>query len=64
MSWLKLFKESKEELKEVTWPEKHEVARVTLIVLVVTVILSAFLWVVDMASEKIVHTVMSMFGGS
>jgi len=41
------FKESKEELKKVTWPSKRETLRQTLIVLGVCLAVGAFLGLVD-----------------
>ncbi len=41
------FRETRGELRKVTWPSREESWRLTLIVLGVTLAMSAFLWVFD-----------------
>ncbi|MEJ2746566.1 MAG: preprotein translocase subunit SecE [Anaerolineae bacterium] len=41
------FRETRGELRKVTWPSREESWRLTLIVLGVTVAMAAFLWVFD-----------------
>ncbi len=41
--------ESKQELAKVNWPSRHEVMGSTVLVVVVTLIVAAFIFVVDMA---------------
>ncbi|MFQ5401176.1 MAG: preprotein translocase subunit SecE [Anaerolineae bacterium] len=41
------YRETRGELRKVTWPTRDESWRLTLIVLGVTVLMSAFLWVFD-----------------
>lgn len=43
----KYFRETRGELRKVTWPSREESWRLTLIVLGVTVAMSAFLWLFD-----------------
>jgi preprotein translocase subunit SecE len=40
-------RDSKDELKKVTWPSRDEVTSFTIVVVVTVVILSIFLWLVD-----------------
>ena len=51
-------KESREELKKVTWPERDEVTSFTIVVIVTVVIVSLFLWVVDTGLMSLIQTVM------
>lgn len=40
-------RESKEELRKVTWPSRDEVTSFTIVVVVTVLIVSFFLWAVD-----------------
>jgi preprotein translocase subunit SecE len=40
-------RESKEELKKVTWPSRDEVTSFTIVVVVTLLVISFFLWAVD-----------------
>jgi preprotein translocase subunit SecE len=40
-------RDSKDELKKVTWPSRDEVTSFTIVVVVTVVFLSIFLWLVD-----------------
>jgi preprotein translocase subunit SecE len=40
-------RDSKDELKKVTWPSRDEVTSFTIVVVVTVVFLSLFLWLVD-----------------
>lgn len=40
-------KESREELRKVTWPDRDEVTSFTVVVVITVVIFSIFLWLVD-----------------
>ena len=42
------FSESKQELAKVNWPSRQELVGSTVLVVVVTLILSAFIFVIDM----------------
>ena len=55
---IQFVKESREELKKVSWPEKDEVSALTMVVLVTVIITSLFLWLVDATLMKIVSLVM------
>lgn len=51
-------RESRDELRKVSWPEKEEVTSFTVVVIVSVVIVSLFLWVVDTFLMTIMKTVM------
>ncbi len=51
-------RESRDELKKVTWPERDEVTSFTVVVIVAVVIVSIFLWIVDTCLMTIMQTVM------
>jgi preprotein translocase subunit SecE len=46
-------RESREELKRVTWPEKEEVSNFTVVVIVTLVVVAVFLALVDMVLGEI-----------
>lgn len=55
---MKLFdfvRESREELKKVTWPEKEEVSNFTIVVIVTLVVVSVFLAFVDFFLNQIIE---------
>ena len=49
---------SKEELSKVSWPTKDEVSRFTMISILLTVIMSIFLWGIDMVFTKLIQAAM------
>lgn len=51
-------RESKEELKKVTWPDRDEVTSFTVVVVVTVFVVSIFLWVIDNFLMTIIKTVM------
>ena len=51
-------KESKDELKKVTWPDRDEVTSFTVVVVVAVLIVSLFLWAIDTSLMTIIKTVM------
>lgn len=55
---IQFVKESRDELKKVSWPERDEVSALTMVVLVTVIITSLFLWLVDATLMKIVSLVM------
>ncbi len=56
---LNFIRESREELKKVTWPDRDEVASFTMVVIISVVIISLFLWFVDTLLGKLISTVMN-----
>jgi preprotein translocase subunit SecE len=51
-------RESRDELKKVTWPERDEVTSFTVVVIVAVVIVAIFLWIIDTFLMTIIQTVM------
>ena len=51
-------RESRDELKKVTWPERDEVTSFTVVVIVAVVIVSVFLWIIDTFLVTIMQAVM------
>jgi preprotein translocase subunit SecE len=55
------FKESYRELLEkVTWPSWTQLQQSTVIVLVATVIITSVVWVMDLASNSLLHFIYSI----
>jgi len=44
---LQFLRESRDELKKVTWPDRDEVTSFTIVVVVTVIILAVFLWIID-----------------
>ena len=51
------------ELKKTSWPARKEVYGTTLVVIITVILMSAYLWVVDMALIRAVDAVFARFGG-
>jgi preprotein translocase subunit SecE len=51
-------RESKAELRKVAWPTRKQVGYSTLVVVLLTVVLSIYLGVVDLALTKLVSTLL------
>jgi preprotein translocase subunit SecE len=53
------FKESKEELKKVTWPSKQEINKYTLVVIVLSLVIAGFFggfdWLLNIGLEKLIE---------
>lgn len=47
-SWFKYVSSAKKEVRQVIWPTRQETVQMTLIVFVAVIIMSIFLWLVDM----------------
>jgi preprotein translocase subunit SecE len=50
------------ELKKTTWPSKKDVIGITIVTCVMVAIVTAFLWVVDLALGRILNLVFRMTG--
>ncbi|RUM57366.1 MAG: preprotein translocase subunit SecE [Persephonella sp.] len=50
---IKFLKEVREELKRVSWPSKELVRNATVAVIVFTIILSVYLWSLDLIFKRI-----------
>lgn len=59
LNLIQYFKESKEELKKVTWPSKQDTTKYTLIVIVLSLLIAAFFggfdWVLNLGLEKLIE---------
>jgi preprotein translocase subunit SecE len=57
------FRESYRELLEkVTWPSWPQLQQSTLIVLVATLLITLIVWIMDVASQTVLHFIYSLFG--
>jgi preprotein translocase subunit SecE len=54
MKMFDFVRESREELKRVTWPEKEEVSNFTIVVIVTLIIVSVFLGLVDVVLNHLI----------
>ena len=54
---ISFFKESREELKKVTWPDREEVTSFTVVVVITLIVFSIFLWIVDTGLMALVKVV-------
>jgi preprotein translocase subunit SecE len=53
-------KETQAELRQVTWPTKTELIGSTIVVIFVTIILAAFIYVVDKLLETIIFSILGL----
>jgi preprotein translocase subunit SecE len=53
-------KETQAELRQVTWPTKAELIGSTIVVIFVTIILAAFIYVVDKLLERIIFSILGL----
>ncbi len=51
--------ESREELRKVTWPDRDEVTRFTVVVIIAVVVVAVFLWLVDTSLVTLIKMVMN-----
>ena len=56
------FVEVRNELKRVTWPSRKEVYAATLVVILFSLVLGVFLWVVDLILDRAVFGLFQQFG--
>ena len=49
----RFFRETSGELRKVTWPTRQEATNLTIIVLIVMVTMSVFLWLVDLGATEL-----------
>lgn len=50
-------KEAVDELKKVTWPSRSDVIRLTITVLIISVIVGAFLGGIDLLLQKVIEII-------
>ena len=55
---LQFIRESREELRKVTWPSRDEVTSFTVVVVITVIFMSVFLWIVDTGLMALIKTVM------
>jgi len=64
--WYKRFinflKETRAELKKVTWPSKNEVYSTTIVVLIATIFFGFYLFFVDVSFSWVISRIRSIFG--
>jgi preprotein translocase subunit SecE len=53
--------EVRNELKRVTWPSKKEVYAATIVVILFSILLGTFLWIVDLLLERSVFMLFQRF---
>ena len=51
-----------EELSKVTWPDQAQLKSATLVVILFVILISAVIWIMDVASRTVVGFVMGIFG--
>ena len=54
--------EVRNELKRVTWPSQKEVYAATIVVILFSIVLGTFLWIVDLALDRAVLALFRRFG--
>ena len=54
---ISFFKDSREELKKVTWPDRDEVTSFTVVVVISLIVFSIFLWLVDTGLMTLIKVV-------
>ncbi|PKL19261.1 MAG: preprotein translocase subunit SecE [Spirochaetae bacterium HGW-Spirochaetae-5] len=54
---ISFFKDSREELKKVTWPDREEVTSFTVVVVISLIVFSLFLWLVDTGLMTLIKVV-------
>ena len=67
-SWVqnakRFYREVRTEMKQVTWPDRREVAGTTVIVLIVVLIVGTYLSIMDELSRRTVGWIMQYFGAT
>ncbi len=58
------FRETRGELRKVTWPTREESWRLTAIVLAVSTLMAAFLWVWDLIFSQSIHMLIRAIVGT
>jgi preprotein translocase subunit SecE len=53
----KFFLEVKQEMAKVSWPTRNELKGTTIIVIVITIILSVFIWLADKVLEGLLNII-------
>ena len=51
-----------EELSKVTWPDQDQLKSATMVVIVFVFLISAVIWIMDVASRNVIGFIMGIFG--
>ena len=51
-----------EELSKVTWPDQEQLRSATMVVILFVFLISAVIWIMDVASRTIIGFIMGIFG--
>ena len=54
--------ESWAELQKVTWPDYEQLKSATIVVIIFCIIISAIIWIMDIASRTVIDLIMGIFG--
>ena len=60
--FINFLKETRAELKKVTWPSKNEVYSTTIVVIIATVFFGFYLFFVDVSFSWVISRIRSIFG--
>ncbi len=55
---IQFVREAKEELRQVTWPNREEVTSFTVVVVITVIVLSLFLWGIDTVLLSLIKIIM------
>ena len=56
------WRETKSEMKKVSWPNRNEVTSTTIVVIGATVFFGVYLWVCDLAFYEVIKLLFAQFG--
>ena len=51
-----------EELSKVTWPDQAQLKSATMVVILFVILISAVIWIMDVASRTVIRFIMGIFG--
>ena len=51
-----------DELSKVTWPDQEQLKSATMVVIVFVFLISAVIWIMDVASRNVIRLIMGVFG--
>jgi preprotein translocase SecE subunit len=51
-----------EELSKVTWPDQAQLKSATMVVILFVILISAVIWLMDVASRTVIQFIMGIFG--
>jgi len=60
--FINFLKETRAELRKVTWPSKNEVYSTTIVVLIATIFFGFYLFFVDVSFSWVISRIRSIFG--